>query len=302
MDDDEESTTSSNTTENISNGGTTNAIHDRSRLTNTSAPPVNGGSSTTVGRHHQPHQSQPTKNSASSTSSQHHHHHPNSSGRSDGDRTSSTSSSTSTAKESFLNYFFGQNGPGSVAGANITNMPSEVYGHLIRRREAVGNAFMRMRNGPTRDGSDAAFDMKSLGKHIEAVSLNFPSFPFGVSVGGGYWTSSPTSCGSLYPLRSHRRRVMDLRGAANLQGLCILPNITIQPGPVIYCDLNAGLIPFLLFLACTFYLLLCGSLARNAANVTSFPSSSSSDLASKPQRRNGDQLDPVAHHVVFRHR
>jgi len=248
MDDDEESTTSSNTTENILNGGTTNGrsvsntIHDRSRLTSTSAPPVNGGLSTTVGRHHQSQQSQPTRNSASSISSQHRHHHHNSARRSDGDRISSTSSSTSTAKESFLNYFFGQNGPGPVAGANITNMPSEVHGHLIRGGGAVGrdvsgpdlNAFMRTRNGPTGDGSDAAFDMKSLGKHIEAVSLNFPSFPFGVSVGGGYWTSSPASCGSLYPLRSHRRRVMDLRGAANLQGLCILPNITIRPGPVIF--------------------------------------------------------------------
>jgi len=85
--------------------------------------------------------------------------------------------STSTAKESFLNYFFGQNGPGPVAGANITNMPSEVHGHLNRIGGAVGrdisgpdpiaNTFTQLRNGPTGDGSDAAFDMKSLGKHIK---------------------------------------------------------------------------------------------------------------------------------------
>ncbi|KAF9647684.1 hypothetical protein BDM02DRAFT_3261534 [Thelephora ganbajun] len=184
MDDDEESNTSSTTTDNILsglNGGTTsgrsvsNTVHDRSRLMSTSAPSVNGGSSTTTGKHQHSHHSQSTRNSASSTSSHHHHH--NSSRRNDGDRISSTSSSTSTAKESFLNYFFGQNGPGPVAGANITNISSEVHGHLNRAvgrdisgPDTVVNGFVRMRNGPAGDGSDAAFDMKSLGKHIEATS------------------------------------------------------------------------------------------------------------------------------------
>ena len=195
MDDDEDSNTSSATTDNILsglNGGTTsgrtvsNTVHDRSRLTSTSAPSVNGGSSTTVGRDPRSHHSQSTRNSASSTSSHHHHHY--SSRRNDGDRISSASSSTSTAKESFLNYFFGQNGPGPVAGAHITNIQSEVHGHLNRVGGAIGrdvsgpdptaNAFIRARNGPTGDGSDAAFDMKSLGKHIEAVSLNSLSFSF----------------------------------------------------------------------------------------------------------------------------
>jgi len=197
MDDDGDSNASSTTTDNIlggMNGGTTsgrsvsNTLHDRSRLMSTSAPPANGGSSsTTVGRHQHSHHSQPTRNSTSSTSPHHHHHH-SSSRRGDGDRIPSTSSSTSTAKESFLNYFFGQNGPGPVAGANITNMPSEVHGHMNRIGGAVGrdvsgpdpiaNAFMRPRNGSNGDGSDAAFDMKSLGKHIEAVSSNhFFSLP-----------------------------------------------------------------------------------------------------------------------------
>lgn len=203
MEDDEESNASSATTDNILsglNGGTTggrsvsNTIHDRSRLTSTSAPPVNGGSSTTVGRHQQLRDPRSTRDSTSSTSSHHHHH--SSSRRNDGDRVSSTSSSTSTAKESFLNYFFGQNGPGPVAGANITNMTSEVHSHLNRAGGAVGrdvsgpdpmtSPFMRPRNGPAGDGSDAAFDMKSLGKHIEAVSPNFPPFSFGVSVWGGF--------------------------------------------------------------------------------------------------------------------
>lgn len=215
MDDDEESNTSSTTTDNMLgglNGGTTsgrsvsNTVHDRSRLTSTSAPSVNGGSSTT-GRLPHSHHSQSTRNSASASS--HHHHHHNSSRRNDGDRISSASSSTSTAKESFLNYFFGQNGPGPVAGANITNMSSEVHGHLNRVGGTVGrdvsgpdptaNAFMRTRNGPAGDGSDAAFDMKSLGKHIEAVSPDFSSYPFGVSAGGGFWTSDSALCGSFCP-------------------------------------------------------------------------------------------------------
>ena len=203
MDDDAESTTSSATTDNVlsgMNGGTTsgrsvsNTLHDRSRLISTSAPSVNGGSSTTVGRHQHSRHPQSARNSTSSTSSHHHHHH-SGSRRGDGDRIPSTSSSTSTAKESFLNYFFGQNGPGPVAGANITNMPTDVHGHLNRIGGAVGrdvsgpdpitNAFMRPRNGPAGDGSDAAFDMKSLGKHIEAVSYYpFPSeFRLGVRFG-----------------------------------------------------------------------------------------------------------------------
>ena len=194
LEDDEDSNASSTTTDNILNGlngGTTsgrsvsNTVHDRSRLTSTSAPSVNGGSSTTVGRHHH---SQSTRNSASSASSQHHHHH-NSSRRHDGERISSSSSSTSTTKESFLNYFFGQNGPGPVAGANIMNTTNEVHGHLNRAGGTVGRdvsgpnslpgAFMRTKNGPAGDGGDPAFDMKSLGKHIEAVSSSSsPSFSF----------------------------------------------------------------------------------------------------------------------------
>ena len=51
--------------------------------------------------------------------------------------------------------------------------------------DPITNAFMWPRNGPVGDRSDAAFYMKSLGKHIEAVSSNLLSFPLGVPVGGG---------------------------------------------------------------------------------------------------------------------
>jgi hypothetical protein len=77
-----------------------------------------------------------------------------------------------------------------------TNMPSDVHSHLNRAGGAVGrdvsgpdptaNAFMRPRNGPVGDGGDAAFDMKSLGKHIEAVSSNFLLLFFFLGGGGGF--------------------------------------------------------------------------------------------------------------------
>ena len=186
LEDDDDSNASSATTDNILNGlngGTangrsvSNTVHERSRLTRTSAPSVNGGSLTTVRRHY----SQSTRNSASSVSSQHHHHHHNNYRRNGGERISSSSSSTFTAKYFFLNYFFGQNGPGPVAGANITISMNEVHGHLNRAGGTVGRdvsgpnylhgAFMRTKNGPAGDGSDPAFDMKSLGKHMEVSKL-----------------------------------------------------------------------------------------------------------------------------------
>ena len=325
MDDEEESNTSSATTDNILsglNGGTTggrsvsNTLHDRSRLTSTSAPPVNGGSSTTVGRHQQSHNPRSTRNSTSSTSSHHHHH--SSSRRNEGDRISSASSSTSTAKESFLNYFFGQNGPGPVAGANITSMSSEVHGHLNRVGGTVGrdvsgpdtitNAFMRPRNGPVGDGSDAAFDMKSLGKHIEAVSPNFSPFPFGVSVGGGFW--GKRSVGPVIPLWSCRWHVMGLGG--RVQGPLQLLWIR-NPLAHLYGQISRNCTPssdysgmLILFTLYPFYLTSCGKLVRTVANIASYLPSPSDfirrRLAAEPQGRDGDQLDSIAHHVVFRHR
>lgn len=72
--------------------------------------------------------------------------------------------------------------------------------------------------------------------------------------------------------------------------------------------LNADLIPLLLFSPRVFYLLSCGELIiRNVADFAPSLLSSSSDLirwglAAGPQRRDGDKLDSVAHHIVFRHR
>ncbi|KAF7370891.1 Dynamin-related protein DNM1 [Mycena sanguinolenta] len=87
-----------------------------------------------------------------------------------------------SARETFLNYFFGQAGPGPIAGSSVT----EHLGHQIRSSAggmssivpvgrdvsaAEGATTMAIASGLTtqRDGSNAAYDMKSLGKHIEAI-------------------------------------------------------------------------------------------------------------------------------------
>jgi dynamin 1-like protein len=89
-----------------------------------------------------------------------------------------------------LNYFFGQNGPGPIAGSSV-----EHVGHQTRhsgsgqsvvpvgRDVSAGETsnMMTIASGLAgqRDGSNAAYDMKSLGKHIEAVSTSqcFPIPP-----------------------------------------------------------------------------------------------------------------------------
>lgn len=92
-----------------------------------------------------------------------------------------------SARETFLNYFFGQNGPGPIAGSSIdrTNqihnhghgqsMGSSEVGHFVPIGRDVSGAEVSMSSGLMAgkrgiDGSNAAYDMKSLGRHIEAVS------------------------------------------------------------------------------------------------------------------------------------
>lgn len=104
----------------------------------------------------------------------------------------SGSPSTNTARETFLNYFFGQNGPGPIAGSSVDRAPTHGHGHGHSRvhggmghqlepaahfqpigRDVSGadtsmTGLMAGKRGI--DGNNAAYDMKSLGKHIEAVS------------------------------------------------------------------------------------------------------------------------------------
>lgn len=79
------------------------------------------------------------------------------------------------AKESFLNYFFGQNGPGPLAGASVdraeaihgTNTVIPV-GRDVSGGEPVAQTGLLV-SKRNMENSNAAFDMKSLGRHIEAV-------------------------------------------------------------------------------------------------------------------------------------
>ncbi|KAG5652735.1 hypothetical protein H0H81_003934 [Sphagnurus paluster] len=86
-------------------------------------------------------------------------------------------SSPPTARETFLNYFFGQNGPGPIAGSSVERSH---HGHSMSGstgivpvgRDVSGESPLStgLMAGKRVDGSSAAYDMKSLGKHIEAVS------------------------------------------------------------------------------------------------------------------------------------
>jgi len=95
-----------------------------------------------------------------------------------------------SARETFLNYFFGQNGPGPIAGSSIEranqihnhghghSMGSSEVGHFVPvGRDVSGtevsmSGLMAGKRGI--DGNNAAYDMKSLGRHIEAVSADGP--------------------------------------------------------------------------------------------------------------------------------
>ncbi|KAH9930265.1 Dynamin central region-domain-containing protein [Fomitopsis serialis] len=81
------------------------------------------------------------------------------------------------AKETFLNYFFGQNGPGPISGATAERAASGTGATTIGRDVSGGDPSLHsglMAGKRSLEGNNAAFDMKSLGKHIEAASDKGP--------------------------------------------------------------------------------------------------------------------------------
>ncbi|KAH6915673.1 dynamin protein dnm1 [Coprinopsis sp. MPI-PUGE-AT-0042] len=101
----------------------------------------------------------------------------------------STSSSPHTARETFLNYFFGQNGPGPITGSGMERSQHQQGGvshmsdpmHQQQQFVPVGRDVSGaepsvssglMAGKRQIDGNNAAYDMKSLGKHIEAASAD----------------------------------------------------------------------------------------------------------------------------------
>jgi dynamin 1-like protein len=98
--------------------------------------------------------------------------------------------SSQTARESFLTYIFGQNGPGPIGASSVvsaaasgsTSGPITQQGGgaggagstdvIASGRDTSGGVDVMLRSGllaGKHDGNSAAYDMKSLGKHIEAV-------------------------------------------------------------------------------------------------------------------------------------
>lgn len=109
-----------------------------------------------------------------------------------GSMSTGSSPPAGSARETFLNYFFGQNGPGPIAGSSIErtsnqlhhhghgqSMGSSEMGHFVPVGLDVSGVEVSMSSGLMAgkrgiDGSNAAYDMKSLGRHIEAVSADGP--------------------------------------------------------------------------------------------------------------------------------
>ncbi|KAH9970950.1 dynamin protein dnm1 [Lactifluus volemus] len=79
--------------------------------------------------------------------------------------------SSHTTRETFLNYFFGQNGPGPVGAGNGAAASAPVANTPLAPGSAPAADMLLTGK---HDGNRAAYDMKSLGKHIEAVTANGP--------------------------------------------------------------------------------------------------------------------------------
>ncbi|KAJ3484970.1 hypothetical protein NLI96_g5282 [Meripilus lineatus] len=147
-------------------------LHDRNSSRSSTATPTNASSNSASSSKRQP-----------SPKGTHSHRH--SSAASQGTSGSGTSPPNSqagggTAKETFLNYFFGQNGPGPLPGSSVPSSSTSsgtvnaahgvtpVGRDLYGGEKALESGLMAGKR--KLEGNDAAYDMKSLGKHIEAVS------------------------------------------------------------------------------------------------------------------------------------
>lgn len=134
-------------------GRSVSTVHDRSRPTTAAITIENAAKHTS--RHHQ---SRSQRHSVAVAHTQ---------------NIGSSGSSPPSARETFLNYFFGQNGPGPIAGSNLERPHGQQHVPIGRDTSMSETSLNRglMAGKNNLDGNNAAFDMKSLGKHIEAVRL-----------------------------------------------------------------------------------------------------------------------------------
>lgn len=128
-------------------------VHDRSRVTTTTAIKYSKRSSSQ-------HPSQPQRPHSSTGAAL-------------------SGSSPPSARETFLNLFFGQNGTAPVSNSTHVDRghhsPTSHTGIVPIGKDVLGadpaltSGIMSGSRGM--DGNNAAYDMKSLGRHIEAVSF-----------------------------------------------------------------------------------------------------------------------------------
>lgn len=140
-------------------------VHDRTKVS--SSAPTSGHASTTTSTTRQ-------------SRSHHQHHHNADSTRRPSSTAPPIGGNPNTAKDTFLNYFFGQSDGSAAPGMQATSGPVGGIGLSAAMASGVTpsgrdttqssapTGLMAGKMGP--DGSSAAYDMKSLGKHIEAVS------------------------------------------------------------------------------------------------------------------------------------
>ncbi|KAF8957145.1 Dynamin central region-domain-containing protein [Flammula alnicola] len=171
-------------------------LHDRSRTTTSATTASTTGAINTI-----------VKRSSSKTRSQHPSHggqqsssrqpsafDRNVSGGHHANMSTGSSPPGGTARETFLNYFFGQNGPGPIAGSSVERAPhghghgnqsigSTEAGQIVPvgrdvsgTESAMSSGLMAGKRGV--DGNNAAYDMKSLGRHIEAAGIRRVPLPF----------------------------------------------------------------------------------------------------------------------------
>ncbi|KIJ65433.1 hypothetical protein HYDPIDRAFT_27440 [Hydnomerulius pinastri MD-312] len=130
-------------------------LHDRARTAGSATPAAGTSSKPSSKQHHHPRHSSVLPQSQSHAQS------------------AAPGTSPHTARETFLNYFFGQNGPGPIAGSSVERShagPAPVpTGRDVSSADTAGPTGL-MAGKRTLDGNNAAYDMRSLGKHIEAVS------------------------------------------------------------------------------------------------------------------------------------
>ncbi|KAI0315046.1 dynamin protein dnm1 [Amylostereum chailletii] len=103
-------------------------------------------------------------------SSKQHHHSETRSHRTSAVYPPPGSSPPSSARETFLNYFFGQNGPGPIGGSSLDRAAAGESASSGRDLLGADTALQSGLLAGKRDGNSAAYDMKSLGRHIEATS------------------------------------------------------------------------------------------------------------------------------------